>query len=785
MPEPLRSLAHFEVLEKLGEGGMGVVYRARDTRLQRSVALKVLPAEFARDEGRRQRFLREARAAAAVSHPGIATIHDVGEADGTVFIAMELVEGQTLRAHQEGGPRPLEEVLAHAIQIAEALERAHAAGVVHRDLKPDNVVVQPDGRVKLLDFGLAKMTPLLTGSGSGASDSQSPTAAEMPEVTREGTVLGTAAYMAPEQARGAEVDPRSDLFSLGVLLHEAVTGTNPFRGPTLADTLGAILRDRPAALAAVRPDVPAELSDLVERLLSKPREERPATARVVREELERARERLRAPKASSPSTPGTPAAAVTVAPVAALAAPAPDRSIAVLPFANLSSDPDNEFFGDGLAEELITELSSVKALRVISRVSSFQLKGTDKGMREIGRMLGVRYALTGSARKAGNAIRITAQLVDTTTDAQLWAERFSGSLDDVFDVQERVSRAIVAALQVTLSSLEDARLAERPLRDPRAWELYLRAQALVRRYGAPVDRVLALVDQATAIEGPALPLRALRCYVKIMQLRAGMRIDEAHLAAAESEARALLAEAPQSAHGHALLGFIAYERGDLAGAVRGLGAALERDGSDADARFFLGIALRAAGRQAEALEVGLRFREFDPLSPMAHMLVGSSHWFLGRAADGLPPMERAFELDPENPIVRWALGYGQALLGNTAAARVQADWMRAHVPAMPYATQLVALVLALEGRHDEALAALRALGPLAFDAHITFHLSEAFAMAGDVETALDTLEQGIERGFHPDTFIATLCPFLAPLRGTPAFDRLAARAAARVTAFRV
>jgi non-specific serine/threonine protein kinase len=778
--ESLRSLAHFEILDKLGEGGMGVVYRARDQRLHRTVALKVLPAEFARDEDRRQRFLREARAAAAVSHPGIAVIHDGWEADGTAFIAMELVEGRTLRAHQAGEPRPIEEVLAHAIQIAEALERAHAAGIVHRDLKPDNVVVQPDGRVKLLDFGLAKWTSPLQAAAGRAEDSQSPTAIGLPEVTREGTVLGTAAYMSPEQARGADVDARSDLFSFGVLLHEAVTGTNPFRGPTLADTLGAVLRDRPAPLSMLRPGVPAELSDLVERLLSKSREERPASARVVLEELERARERLRAPGALPPASSSTAA----VAPLAPSAPPPTDRSIAVLPFANLSSDPDNEFFGDGLAEELITELSSVKALRVISRVSSFRLKGTDKGMREIGRALGVRYALTGSARKAGNAIRITAQLVDTTTDAQLWAERFSGSLDDVFDVQERVSRAIVAALQVTLSSLEDARLAERPLRDPRAWELYLRAQALVRRYGAPVDRVLALVDQATAIEGPALPLRALRCYVNIMQLRAGLRTDEAHLAAAESEARALLAEAPQAAHGHALLGFIAYERGDLPGAVRGLGAALERDASDADARFFLGIALSAAGRNAEALEVGLRFRELDPLSPMAHMLVGSAYWFLGRAADGLASTEHAFTLDPENPIVRWALGYHVALLGRTGAARVQADWMREHVPAMPYTAQLDGLVLALEGRRDEALATMQALGPLAFDAHITFHLSEAFAMAGDAATALRTLEEGVERGFHPDTFIATLCPFLAPLRGTPAFERIAARAAERVAAFR-
>ena len=757
-----RSVAHFRILEKLGEGGMGVVYRARDERLQRTVALKLLPPDVARDESRRLRFLREARAAAQVSHPAIAAIHDVGEADGSVFIAMELVEGRTLREHQAGSPLPAEQVVRFATQIAEALERAHAAGVVHRDLKPDNVIVQPDGRVKLLDFGLAKLAPA-GGSETRDGDSQGPT--DTRDLTREGTILGTAAYMSPEQARGSEVDARSDLFSLGVVLYECLTARNPFRGPTLVDTLGAILKDRPAPVAAVRPDTPSGLSGLVERLLSKSRDDRPASARVLLEELGKVGE---GPRAGVEPGEG-----------------APDLSIAVLPFANLSADSDSEFFADGLAEELITDLSSVKALRVVSRTSSRQLKGTDKGMREIGRLLSVRYALTGSARKSANTIRVTAQLVDTATDRQLWAERFGGTLDDVFDVQERMSRAIVAALKVTLSSPEDARLAERPIRDARAYELYLKAQELVRRYGAPVDRVLSLLDHATTIEGPALPLRALRTYVKVMQMRAGVRTDAEHLAEAEAEAHALLAEAPDRAYGHALLGFVAYERGDLAGAVRGLSAALERDPGDADARFFLGIALEAAGRQAEALAQGLRFREIDPLSPMAGILVGSGYWFLGRPEEGLGALEFAFTIDPDNPILRWTLGYTHALLGRTELARAQADWMRAAVPAMPYTTHLSALVLAMEERPDEALAALGRLGSATFDAHLTFHLSEVYALAGDAGTAIRLLTDAVERGFHPHPFIATHCPFLAPLRGTPAFARVADRAAERVAAFRV
>jgi tetratricopeptide (TPR) repeat protein len=357
-------------------------------------------------------------------------------------------------------------------------------------------------------------------------------------------------------------------------------------------------------------------------------------------------------------------------------------------------------------------------------------------------------------------------------------------MDDVFDVQERVSRAIVGALQVTLSSLEDARLAERPIRNVRAFELYLKAQELVRRYGAPIDRVLALLDRADEIEGPSLPLRALRTYTRIMQMRAGMKTDEHNLAQAESESRALLEEAPDAPYGHALLGFIAYERGDLPGAVRGLTHALERDASDADARFFLGIALEAAGQNEAAIATGLRFRELDPLSPMAGILLGSSYWFVGRPGERLDALDHAASLDPENPILRWTLGYTHALLGHRDTAREHAEWLQAHAPTMPYTAHLLALIHATDGRSPEAIAVLRAMEGMTFDAHLTFHLSEAYAMAGDTPHALRLLSDAVERGVHPGAFIAEHCPFLAPLRGNATFDHIAARAAQRVAEFR-
>jgi tetratricopeptide (TPR) repeat protein len=353
----------------------------------------------------------------------------------------------------------------------------------------------------------------------------------------------------------------------------------------------------------------------------------------------------------------------------------------------------------------------------------------------------------------------------------------------VFDVQERVSRAIVAALRVTLTASEDERLAERPIKNPRAFELYLKAQMLARRYGTSMDQVNALLDRAIAIEGPSPPLRALRAYLSITQLRAGMSTDAAHLARAETEARALIDVAPNAAYGYSLLGFVSYERGALADTVRYLTRALELDGSDADALFFRGIALQAAGQGEAAIAAGRRFLDVDPLSPLAGVLLNSAHWFVGRPQEGLDRHEHGLVLDPENPIIHWSLGYTYALLGRIADARVRAEWMQARVPQMPYTVQIVSLLDGLAGRTADARAALATLANATFDGHITFHLSESYAVAGDIPAALRLLEQSVEGGFYPHDYIAVHCPFLAALRTSAEFERIVARAAERVAAF--
>ena len=466
-----------------------------------------------------------------------------------------------------------------------------------------------------------------------------------------------------------------------------------------------------------------------------------------------------------------------MAPTPPQAAPTPAltrRGIVVLPFANRSPDADNEYFSDGLTEEIIADLARIKALSVISRTSAMLLKGTDKNVKVIGRELGVRYVLEGSVRKAGPSLRITAQLVDADTDTPLWSEKYSGTMDDVFEVQERVSREIVKALGVTLSPDEDRHLAQRPIENVQAFELYLQARLEFRRYGASIDHGLALLTRAIEIEGETPPLQALVAWAKVSLVRSGHAPDGRPLDEAEAVAKALILRAPEAPYGHALLGFIGYERCRMADAVRHLRAALEREPNDADAFFFLGVSYIAAGQEALAAETAARLMASDPLSPLGWMLTGVVPWFMGRLGEGLPSLVRAVELDPENLLARWCLGYTHTLVGDVEAGTKHAEVLRTKSPDLPYTRHLLALVAALSGQSEAALKHLASVEGL--DGHHKMHLAEAFAMAGDIDRALSLLEEAVKQGFHPYCFIAEYCPFMAPLRGLPRFEALAARA---------
>ncbi|HEY7474236.1 MAG TPA: protein kinase [Vicinamibacterales bacterium] len=752
---PGTRLSHYEILGSLGAGGMGEVYRAEDTTLGRQVALKVLPAALASDPERIERFRREARAIAALNHPHIVTIHSVEQADGVQFLTMELVEGQSLDKCVPAGGLPIARLLEIAMPLADALAAAHDKGIVHRDLKPANVMVTSDGRVKVLDFGLAKI------SGSTPSHEE-----ELETIARtsEGVVLGTMPYMSPEQVEGRPVDHRSDIFSLGIVLHEMATGSRPFKGSNPATVLSAILRDTPASVCEERRDAPQPLGRLIARCLEKERERRIQTARDVRNELDTLKR-----AADTGSGARRPAGG------------GPERhSIVVLPFANLSPDADNEYFSDGLTEEIIADLSKVRALSVISRTSAMQLKGAKKDVRTIGRELGVQYVLNGSVRKAGPSLRITAQLVDAASDAQLWSEKYSGTVDDVFDVQERVSREIVKALDITLTSDEQRRLGERPIADVRAFELFLQARQELRRYA--VDRALANIHEALRIEGETPPLLAFLTWAKVWQVRVGISPDRSPLDEAEREARSLLARAPDTPFGYSLLGHIEYERSRLPEAVNYCALALERAPNDSDTMLMQCVSYIGAGQNADAQDAARRMVACDPLSPVSWMAAGIPNWFVGTPGEAIAPLKKGLAIDPQNLIVQWTAAYTYALVGRLAEASEHGRVLHTIGPGVPYTRQLLSLIDGLEGRKAAALERIASLNIAALDAHHQFHLAESFIAAGEHDRGLDLLELSVP-GFYPYPFMEKYCRFLDPVRGTPRFAGILATARTLSDAF--
>ena len=739
----------YRIERELGQGGMATVYLAQDERHGRQVAVKVLRADLASTLGP-DRFLREIRIAANLTHPHIVPLFDSGEADGMLYYVMPYIEGETLGARlRTMGPFPIAEAVGILRDVSDALSFAHARGVVHRDIKPDNVMIT-DRHAVVTDFGVAKAV-------SGATTAEG--------ITNVGVAVGTPAYMAPEQvAADPLVDHRADIYALGTLAYELLSGRPPFQGASPQQVLAAHVMQPPDPVSTHCTDLPRDLESVVMRCLAKDPADRWQSADQLWTEFGAVAQRMSGARPAE--------------------APRETRrhAIVVLPFANQSADPENEFFSDGLTEELIADLSKVRALSVISRTSSMRLKGTGKDVRTIGRELGVRYALEGSVRKAGQSLRITAQLIDALSDQQLWAEKYSGTIDDVFDLQERVSREIVKALDVTLSSDEDRRLADRPVADVRAFELYLQARQEIRRYNV-TEHVYDLLRKAIAIEGETPALKALTGWAKLHVVRAGLTRDRRELDEAEALGTELLRAAPRAAYGHHILGYVAYERGRQADAVRHFRAALELEPNDTDSLFYTGIAYMAAGQNDRAAAIVDRILACDPLAPLPWLLAAIVPWFTGHPEDGLDKMAVALQIDPQNLIIHWTAGYHYAFLGRIPEAATHADWLQTYAPDVPYTKQLCSLLAGMQGQPDTARAILAGVDVTPLDAHQKFHLGESYAMAGALDRGLDLIEEAVRGGFYPSPFIAEYCPFLAPLRGTPRFADVAARARERVEEF--
>jgi len=663
-------LGPYEVLALLGKGGMGEVWRARDSRLGRDVAIKVLPQALAADPDRLARFEREARSVAALNHPNIVTLYSIEEADGVRFLTMELVEGEALDQLVVPGGMPLGRVLDLGIPLADALSAAHQKGIVHRDLKPANVMVSRDGRVKVLDFGLAKAEAETAALGMTAA----PTL-DAP-ISGVGVIVGTVPYMAPEQLRGAPVDARTDLFSLGILLYELSTGKRPFTGASAVEVSSGILRDPPAPPRSVRGDLPPDLDRIIERCLAKDPERRVQTAKDVRNELEHLR-RVVGPDAAPPKRERrTPPTAESEAP-----------SIAVLPFVNRSASADDEYFSDGLADELISVLVKIKGLRVAARTSSATFKGRSVTIEEAGRVLNVRSVLEGSVRKAGNRVRISVQLVRVEDGVPLWSETYDRTLDDIFAVQDDIARSVVKELRTTLlgeapdsdasgaAQAEVAAAAQGRGGNPEAHRLYLEGRHFVDQFTREgVMRGVDRLEAATALDPTnALALATLARAYWFAGAYGFIPVTEGYEKAKATVARALeiVPDLPEALLVRAMLA--ASHEFDF----RTAGAALERAYELAPGNPLVldayGQFLTRMGRFEEARPIVERALEQDPLSPTAWTGLAGLERVTGRYAQAEAATRRILELSPDRAVARHMLAYSLALQGRHDEARREAE----------------------------------------------------------------------------------------------------------------
>jgi serine/threonine protein kinase/lipoprotein NlpI len=728
-----KNISHYKILEKLGEGGMGVVYKAQDTKLDRIVALKFLPKHLLCNSEAKERFEQEAKAASALDHPNIATIFEIDEAEGECFISMAYIEGKSIKELLKEKSFTIEEILNIAIQMGEGLNTAHRKGIVHRDIKSDNLMLTNDGLVKIMDFGLAKLR--------GVS-----------KLTKTGSTLGTVAYMSPEQARGEEVDARTDVWSLGVVMYEMITGQLPFKGEYEQALIYSILHEEPQSVISLRADTPLQLERIVRKILEKDKSKRYQSVQDIIPDLKQAT-------------------------ALGIQLPKQEKSIVVLPFENLSPDPDQEYFSDGLTEEVISDLSKVHALRVISRSSAMTFKGTRKKVPEIARELDVQYVLEGSVRKVGNSLRIAAQLIDAESDAHIWAEKYSGTLDDVFDVQEKVSRSIVDALKLRLTPEEKQRMAERPIDNVAAYECYLRANHEIWRFREDsLDRAVQNLQNGIDIIGDNALLYSGMAWAYWQYVNIGAK-QEDYLARAKDYAKKALAMDPNFSKANVVLGYI-YEFVNQQEGIRYFKKALAINPNEPHALRRLAVIYSSdVGKPSAALPLIERYKKADPLNPDNYSLQGYSYFFDGQFGLALDQFRKWYQSDPENPAKEFF--YALTLAYNNALNEVFSIIEKC-AEADPNNVLSKFGLLLKYGLLKDREKAFQIMTPdfrktCQRDGEWSYYVAEALALLDEKKEALDWLENAVNRGVINYPFINEYDSFLANLRGEERFRKLMER----------
>jgi len=727
-----QTVSHYRILSKLGSGGMGVVYEAEDTKLGRHVALKFLPIETAQDAASLERFQREARAASSLNHPGICTVYEIDHHEGQHFIAMELLEGETLAERLRSGPLAVGALVDIGIQVADALESAHAKGIVHRDLKPANLFVNPRGQVKVLDFGLAKIERAL----AGALAVDVATIAHPGDLTTVGTAMGTVSYMSPEQARGQVTDSRTDLFSLGTVLYQMAAGVLPFQGETSAIVFEAILNREPLPLTQVNAALPADLNRIMGKALEKDRSLRYQTATDLKTDLMRLKRDL--------DSGGRRAADVTDSRPGGLPK-APDRSVAVLYFENLSGVKEDEYLRDGVTEDIITELSKIRGLKILSRPTVLPYRDKSVTATQVGQQLKAAFVLAGSIRRAGQRLRITAQLVDTQTDSLAWSERYDREMADVFEVQDEIARKIAQALRITLSPQEQEALASKPTENLQAYDLYLRGKSYARRMTRQDSEfALQMFENAVALD-PSFAMAYAAIANASAQYHQHFERTPAWIERAKtaSQRASMLGKAgPEILVAEA---WILYAEAKYDEAIQRVRQAIDRKPDVEGGYYLLGRALFAAGK----------YQEIADMAEAAVVAAGEDY-------NIYVPIINAFGALEKKEAVR-----------NCVLQRIQVLEMHLKkVPEDARGRTLLATDYANLNRVEDAMReAHLAMALRPDEATVMYNVACVFGQLGRKSECLEALRKAWNAGFKDPSW-ARRDPDLAVLHGDAEFDRL-------------